>query len=86
MHMPECTIRRASAEPRDLRAARYHNPESYGGLPSDPHVPRTVRLWKYPLKWLGNLAVIGGLVGVTLHYLRFGPKQVSDDKPEGGAK
>ena len=39
----------------------------------------SVRLWKGPLKWLGNLAMIGGLIGVTLHYLRFGPKQVRDD-------
>jgi Fe-S-cluster-containing dehydrogenase component len=35
------------------------NPEAYGGLPSDPRVPWSVRLWKGPLKWLGNLAVIG---------------------------
>jgi formate dehydrogenase beta subunit len=51
------------------------NPEAYGGLPKNPRVPLSVRLWKGPLKWLGNLAMIGGLVGVTLHYLRFGPKQ-----------
>ena len=54
------------------------NPEVYGGLPSNPVVPWSVRLWKHPLKWLGNLAMIGGLIGVTMHYLRFGPKQVSD--------
>jgi formate dehydrogenase beta subunit len=56
------------------------NPEAYGGLPADPHVPWTVRLWKGPLKWLGNLAMIGGLIGVTMHYLRFGPKQVKQDR------
>jgi formate dehydrogenase iron-sulfur subunit len=56
------------------------NPEAYGGLPSNPHVPWTVRIWKHPLKWLGNLAIIGGLVGVTLHYLRFGPKHVPEEK------
>jgi len=56
------------------------NTESYGGLPADPHVPWTVRLWKHPLKWLGNIAMIGGLIGVTMHYLRFGPKQVPPDK------
>ena len=28
------------------------NPEAYGGLPKDPHVPWTVRLQKTPLKWL----------------------------------
>jgi formate dehydrogenase iron-sulfur subunit len=51
------------------------NPEAYGGLPANPRVPLSVRLWKGPLKWLGNLAMIGGLLGVTLHYLRYGPKQ-----------
>ena len=40
------------------------NPEAYGGLPRDPRVPWTVRLWKGPLKWLGNLAMVGGLIGV----------------------
>ena len=54
------------------------NPEAYGGLPSNPRVPWAVRLWKGPLKWLGNVAMIGGLIGVTLHYLRFGPKKVDE--------
>jgi formate dehydrogenase beta subunit len=61
--------------------------ESYGGLPPDPRVPMSVRLWKGPLKWLGNLAMIGGLIGVTLHYLRYGPKTVpqpgNGDAPGG---
>ena len=39
------------------------NPEAYGGLPRDPQVPWTVRLWKGPLKWLGNLARGRGRVG-----------------------
>jgi len=55
------------------------NPGAYGGLPADPHVPLAVRLWKEPLKWLGNLAMIGGIIGVTLHYLRYGPKRVKDE-------
>jgi formate dehydrogenase iron-sulfur subunit len=50
------------------------NPELYGGLPRDPHIPLAVKLWKHPLKWLGNLAIVGGLVGLFIHYLRFGPK------------
>jgi hypothetical protein len=54
------------------------NTESYGGLPADPRVPLSVRLWKGPLKWLGNLAMVGGLIGVTIHYLRFGPKIVPE--------
>ncbi|HMD97957.1 MAG TPA: formate dehydrogenase subunit beta [Terriglobia bacterium] len=56
------------------------NPEAYGGLPANPSIPWAVKLWKTPLKWLGNLAMLGGLVGVTLHYLRFGPKTVHDSK------
>jgi formate dehydrogenase iron-sulfur subunit len=60
-------------------------PEAYGGLPADPHVPWTVRLWKGPLKWLGNLAIVGGLAGVVLHYLRVGPKETHErDRGEGG--
>jgi formate dehydrogenase beta subunit len=62
------------------------NPEAYGGLPKDPRIPWTVKLWKYPLKWIGNLAMLGGLVGLGVHYLRFGPKTVKEDdeiKKEG---
>jgi formate dehydrogenase beta subunit len=55
------------------------NPQAYGGLPADPHVPLLVRIWKGPLKWLGGLAMTAGVFGVALHYLRFGPKRVHDD-------
>jgi hypothetical protein len=55
------------------------NPEAYGGLPKNPSIPWTVRVWKTPLKWLGNLAIVGGLLGVFVHYLRFGPKVVPED-------
>ena len=56
------------------------NPEAYGGLPKDPSIPWTVKLWKTPLKWLGNAAIIGGAVGIFLHYVRFGPKVVAEDE------
>ena len=55
------------------------NPQAYGGLPANPKVPLAVRLWKKPLKWLGNLAIAGGLIGVVIHYLRFGPKEKAPD-------
>ena len=45
-----------------------------------------VKLWKHPLKWLGNLAIAGGLVGLFVHYLRFGPKAREEEDlipPEG---
>jgi len=62
-------------------------PELYGGLPKDPHIPWTVKLWKGPLKWLGNVAMVGGLIGLFVHYLRFGPKDREDeDIHPGGEK
>jgi formate dehydrogenase beta subunit len=64
------------------------NPELYGGLPKNPRVPLSVKLWKGPLKWLGNVAMIGGLVGLFVHYLRYGPKAREEEdlatKPGGG--
>ena len=59
------------------------HPEAYGGLPANPSIPWVVKLWKTPLKILGNLAMLGGLIGVTLHYLRFGPKVVEETKNNG---
>ena len=51
------------------------NPEAYGGLPARIRTfPGWCRFWKGPAKWIGNLAMLGGVIGVTLHYLRFGPK------------
>ncbi len=52
------------------------SPELYG-LPANPTIPLAVTLWKTPLKWLGNLAIIGGVIGTFVHYLRFGPKVVN---------
>src|SRR3974377_810083 len=43
------------------------NPDAYG-LPSNPTVPLTVELWKQPLKWLGNLAMLAGIIGTFVHY------------------
>jgi formate dehydrogenase beta subunit len=56
------------------------HPERYGGLPKNPRVPIMVRLWKHPLKWLGNIAMVGGIAGVFLHYMRYGPKQIKEEK------
>jgi formate dehydrogenase beta subunit len=64
------------------------NPELYGGLPKNPHVPLSVKLWKGPLKWFGNVAMIGGLIGLFVHYLRYGPKAREEEdmtaQPGGG--
>jgi formate dehydrogenase beta subunit len=48
-------------------------PELYG-LPRDPVVPRSVRLWKGPLKWVGNVAMLGGLLLAAVHFVRYGRK------------
>ena len=54
------------------------DPEAYG-LPRNPTIPLAVRLWKGPLKWLGSLAMIGGIVSAALHYLRYGPKHLEQE-------
>ena len=46
----------------------------------------SVRLWKGPLKWLGNLAMVGGIVGMALHYMRFGPKKVEPIPPSAQSR
>jgi len=56
-------------------------PEVYG-LPLNPRIPLALWLWKAPLKWIGNLAILGGIVGTFLHYLRYGPKRVPEDKKD----
>ena len=56
------------------------NPEKYGGLPADPRVPLMVRLWKGPLKWLGGMGMIFGVLVVFMHRVKYGPKHV--DKVE----
>jgi formate dehydrogenase iron-sulfur subunit len=48
-------------------------PELYG-LPRNPTIPLMVRLWKGPLKVLGNLAMMGGIVAAAAHFIRFGRK------------
>jgi hypothetical protein len=53
-------------------------PELYG-LPANPTVPLAVSFWKGPLKWLGNVAMLGGLALAAVHYLRFGRKTDLDE-------
>jgi formate dehydrogenase iron-sulfur subunit len=54
-------------------------PEQYQ-LPADPTVPFFVKMWKGPLKWLGGFGIAAGVLGVFMHYIRYGPKEV--DKQE----
>ncbi len=88
--MPACTIRPGVGGTHVMYVLHdINHPERYGGLPKDPHVPWMVRIWKGPLKWLGDFAMVAGIVGVAAHYMRFGPKEV-EEKPEdskpGGQK
>ena len=64
------------------------NIEGYGLL-KDPTIPMAVRLWKAPVKWLGNLCILAGLAVAGLHFPRYGPKPIPDleeKKAAGGAK
>ena len=64
------------------------DPEAYG-LPKNPSIPLAVWLWKVPLKWLGNIAIVGGIFAAALHYLRYGPKKVEEEtiaEKAGGEK
>jgi formate dehydrogenase beta subunit len=55
-------------------------PELYG-LPKDPTIPAAVRLWKGPLKWFGNAAMLGGLAAAVVHFVRFGQKAHAEPPP-----
>jgi formate dehydrogenase iron-sulfur subunit len=49
------------------------HPEWYG-LPADPHVSPLLRFWKWVLRPLGALAVVGTVIAAIGHYLYEGPK------------
>jgi formate dehydrogenase beta subunit len=53
-------------------------PERYG-LPKDPAVPWSLRLWKGPVKWLGTFVFLGGIFGTFFHYVRYGPREYQDE-------
>jgi formate dehydrogenase beta subunit len=56
-------------------------PELYG-LPKNPTIPLLVRIWKGPLKSLGNFALLGGLFAAAVHFVRFGRKNGVTASPE----
>jgi formate dehydrogenase iron-sulfur subunit len=49
-----------------------NHPEWYGGLPADPHVPWTVKLWKDVLRPLGFVAIFATIAGAFGHHLYSG--------------
>jgi formate dehydrogenase beta subunit len=58
--------------------AHADKPELYR-LPKDPTVPMAVTLWKHPIKWIGNLGMVAGVLIASLLYLRYGPKHVPEE-------
>jgi formate dehydrogenase beta subunit len=59
--------------------AHADQPELYW-LPANPSVPLAVILWKKPVKWLGMFGMVAGVVIASLHYLRYGPKHIPQQK------
>lgn len=58
-------------------------PEEYG-LPKNPSVSMALTLWKGPLKWLGGVTMISGVLLAFAHYLRYGRKpEPEEEKGEG---
>ncbi len=55
------------------------NPEKYS-LPKDPSVPFFVKMWKGPLKWLGGVGIAVGVLGVFMHRVRYGAKNVEGEE------
>ena len=53
------------------------------GLPADPRVPLTVRVWKSVLRPLGIFAILGSVIGAFAHFMTQGPKEVKEDGGEG---
>ena len=56
------------------------DPEKYGGLPANPKVPFLVQMWKGPLKWLGGVGIFAGILGVFMHRVRYGVKEVEGEE------
>jgi formate dehydrogenase beta subunit len=56
----------------------YGNSPGAYGLPNNPSISFAVEIWKGPLKWVGNFAIVGGIIGTFIHYLRFGPKHAPE--------
>jgi formate dehydrogenase iron-sulfur subunit len=56
------------------------DPEKYGGLPANPTVPFFVKMWKGPLKWLGGMGMALGVLGVFMHRVRYGAKNVEGEE------
>src|SRR5215471_16992293 len=61
---------------------RASEPEKYE-LPADPTIPFFVKMWKGPLKWLGGIGIAAGVLGVFMHRVRYGVKNVEGEEKRG---
>ena len=68
------TIHRASEARPWCRCSPTATSPSCTGCRAIPSIPLAVKLWKGPLKWLGNAAIFAGLLGAAVHFVKFGRK------------
>jgi formate dehydrogenase iron-sulfur subunit len=57
-------------------------PNLYHGLPTDPKISPWVALWKGASKPLAVAAMVGAAIVSFFHYMKVGPLEVEEDKPE----
>jgi formate dehydrogenase iron-sulfur subunit len=57
-------------------------PQLYHGLPADPKISPLVSLWKGILKPLSTLAMLSAVAGAFFHYMKVGPIEPEDEKPQ----
>ena len=57
-----------------------NHPDWYG-LPKDPSIPWTIKLWKNVLRPFGFIAIVGAIVGAFGHHLYYGNKGHIDPAP-----
>jgi hypothetical protein len=56
-------------------------PETYGGLPRDPHVPASFTLWKQFAKPIGLALALLAAPAAFFHYIFEGPKEPQPQPP-----
>ncbi|WII92545.1 formate dehydrogenase subunit beta [Kingella negevensis] len=57
-------------------------PNLYKGLPVNPHISTTVKLWKGLLKPLATFGITAAATGGWLHYLTVGPNKAEEESTE----
>ena len=57
-------------------------PSLYKGLPENPHISATVKLWKGLLKPLATFGIAAAVATGWLHYITVGPNRAEEEAPE----